>query len=82
MFVAPINSNEWHAWFHLYGVRRAVRKARQATNSNESICIKPGFKPANFRSEGERLDHSVASTDDKLCFDIFIIYMSRVVAMV
>ena len=51
-----------HAWFHLQGLRRAVRKEKQVKNMSPA-----SFKPATFCTKAGALDRSTTPTGVKNC---------------
>ena len=40
----PFTSDEYHAWFHVYGLSRAARNAKQAKISKWKILVHEGIR--------------------------------------
>ena len=71
---APITLDGYHAWFHLYGLREAVRNGKQAKNSNWKYVSPAGFEPETYASQAGALDHSDTVTGDELCLKVLHIH--------
>ena len=52
---APITLDEYHAWFHLFRLSRAVRNEKQAKNSKWKFKSPVEFEPATFNNQNCRL---------------------------
>ena len=59
---ASITLDEWHAWFNLYELSRAVRNEKWAKNSKWKYMHPTGFDPATFHT-GRKLTQRLRPTD-------------------